>query len=231
MYYCVGMHLSRMTMLGFFTSYLAVDLRHPFLNLSTFFFVSIISPAWSFGLHLPWSLDRTVQVTGSMLKSRSSRSGTSLNLSRGLPVCKVPSSNTPYRRRRGMRCCGMWLTCPAHRSRKNLSLEDNGPDPVILKTSSLVILSSHVLPSMNLGLLVWKDSWGWYVAQLSAPYRRMLRTQASYTLTWVRIVRCRFFHTGMVRRPYVVKAFPSLIDISWSTVVFFTEVCSFLYIL
>ena len=142
-------------------------------SLSKLALVSCRRRAWRLDLLLGRSLESVVHDSGSMLKSFRSRFSTSLNRSLGLPVCLVPSSSTPCSRRRGILSQGILLTCPAHRSRKNFNLEESGPEPVILNTSSFVILSSQVFPRMKRRLNVWKalsfDAWGLYVAQLSAP--------------------------------------------------------------
>ena len=58
------------------------------------------------------------------------------------------------------------------------------------------------------------------MGQVSAPYSKMLKTHASYTLTLVRTDRWWFLQTRLVRRPKVVADFPSLVDNSASIVVF-----------
>ena len=132
-------------------------------SFSSVFLVSVWRPAWSFVLHGTRSFDAVVQDSGLMAKSFKSRLSTSLYRRHGLPVFRVPLSRTPCKSMWGIRSIGMRLTWPAQRRRINLSLEESGPEPVSLKTSSLDILSCQVLPRMNLRFLVWNalslDSW------------------------------------------------------------------------
>ena len=94
--------------------------------------VSIRRPPCNLDLQLGRSLDKSVQDSGVILKSFRSRFMTSLKRSRGRPVWRLPSSRTPCISSRGILWFGIRLTCPAQRRRINLSLDDNGPEPVVL---------------------------------------------------------------------------------------------------
>ena len=108
-------------------------------------------PAWKLDLQPGQYFENSVQSTALISKFFKSCLKTSLNLSCGLPVRRVTFSSTPC-------ICGSKIFALTHFIYSHVSpnivrriwvWRRSGPEPVILKNSSLAIFSCQVLPNMS----------------------------------------------------------------------------------
>ena len=137
---------------------------------------------------------------------------TSLNLNLGLPWLRIPKQSWNYNSCLGSLLISILCTWPSHLRFFLIRKSTIDGSPVRQRISTFVILSFHSTFIITLRCAViqaWSFfTWLWYMAHVSAPYRREEKTTAWLTLQLTSIDTCRPFHSLSGSFPKAALAFP-----------------------
>ena len=139
---------------------------------------------------------------------------TSLNLNLGLPWLRIPKQSWNYNSCLGSLLISILCTWPSHQRFFAIRISVIEISPVRQRFFTFAILSFHgtfIITLSGAIIQAWSFfTWLWYMAHVSAPYRREEKTTVTpwLTLQLTSIDTCQPFHSLSGSFPKAALAFP-----------------------